>query len=351
MKRIIFITVLLLVSLCSKADKHRKIEKSFSSANMKEVMIENSYGNIEVEQWDKDEIEIKVDIRVDARSEKKVNDLLDKIHISFIQKSNYLTVVTGFAENFSFKRFTNKIFSGGSLNIDYIVYLPKNIKLKLTNEKGNVSIGDFVGGLGVEIKNGDLELGKVLDDSSISVSFGKVNIDALGNSKCIFTNDKLVYIKKAEILNIDSKHSFLNIESVKNLVITASRGDCTVKNVEKLRGSSSFTEFKIGDIGDELVFDLWLGSMNIRNIHNMFSLVDLKSTRARLGLTFMSGAAYDISIRHNKNVQFDLPAGIDVKKRNAAESNIFITEGKYGDVNKFKSKVNINASNCKLFIQ
>lgn len=351
MKKIFVISILILASLSIFAEKHKKIEKSFSSENMKEVMVENSYGKIEIEQWDKNEIEIKVDIKADARNEQKVIDLLDKIHISFVQKSDYISVVTGFSENFSIKNFTNKIFSGGTLSIDYIIYMPKNMALKLTNERGDVIINDFVGQLGVDLKYGDLKIEKALSASNLSVTFGKVEIEELGDSKCIFTNSKLVKINKANLLNIDSRHSFINIESAKEIVISSSRGDCSIKYAEKLRGSSSMTEYLIGDIGDELVFELWLGSMNVRNIHKMFSLVDIKSTRAKLGLTFMQGAAYDINIRHNDGLKLDLPAGIDVKRRNAAENNLFITEGKFGGENQFKSKVAIIGTSGRLFIQ
>jgi hypothetical protein len=83
----------------------------------------------------------------------------------------------------------------------------------------------------------------------------------------------------------------------------------------------------------------------------MFSLVDVKTVRAKTGLTFMEGSAYDIQIRHHKNVKFDLPASLDLIKRKTAERRVFVSEGKYGGENKMNSKVNINASGCKFYIQ
>ena len=72
----------------------------------------------------------------------------------------------------------------------------------------------------------------------------------------------------------------------------------------------------------------------------VFSLVDVKTVRAKTGLTFMEGSSYDVKIRHHKNVSLDLPAGMNLTKTNTTENNVFVSEGKYGDNNKFNSKLN-----------
>lgn len=352
MKRILFIVFVLFTCLTVKADvKHKKVEKTFKAENIKELVVENRYGQIEIEQWDKDVIEIKVDIKVDAGSMEKVNSILNKIDISFVQKADYINVITGFSENFKISKFSNAFFSGGSTKIDYVIHMPKNIALKLANEQGNVFIGDFAGKLNVDVKDGDLKIGKALGQSSINVNSGSVNIEYLVESTCIFEDNKEINIAKADDINIDAKHSEINITEANKIVITSSKGNCNIGNVTSLRGSSSMTDYIVQDVSEELVFDLWFGSLNVRNIHNMFSLVDVKTERARTGLTFMQGAAYDIEIRYHKNVKLDLPAGIDVKRRNTAKKKVFISEGKYGGVNNFKSKVKINAYGCKFFIQ
>lgn len=352
MKKILFIVFVLFIGLSVKADvKHKKTEKIFKAKNMKELIVENSYGQVEVEQWDKDVIKIKVDIKVDAGSMEKVNSILNKINISFVQKADYLNVVTEFSENFKLSKFSNAFFSGGSTKIDYVIYMPKNIALKLANEQGNVFIGNFDGKLSVDVKDGDLKIGKVLGQSSINVNSGSVNIENLGKATCLFEDNKEVSIAKVDDININSKHSNINITEANKIVITSSKGNCNFGTVTNLRGSSSMTDYIVQDVSEELVFDLWFGSLNVRNIHNMFSLVDVKTVRARTGLTFMQGAAYDIAIRHHKNVKLDLPAGMDVKRRNTAKKKIFISEGKYGGINNFKSKVKINASGCKFYIQ
>lgn len=352
MRKLLFITVILFACLSSKADvQHKTIEKKFKLGTMKELVVQNRNGQVQVEQWDKDEIEIKVDIKVDAGDIDKLKAILDKIDVSFVQKADYLTVLTDFADNFKISNFTNKLFFGGSVQVDYVIYIPNNMSFKLINENGNVFIGDFVGDLSIDIKEGDLKLGNALGSSSISVNSGRVDISKLGITKCVFENNKEVNIKNVEKINIDAKHSKINILEAKTLVISSSRSEFNLGLIASLRGSSSMTDFVIQDIGEELVFDLWFGSINVRNIHNMFSLVDIKTERAKTGLTFMQGSAYDIQIRHHKNVDLDLPSDLNLKKLNTADSKVFISEAKYGGENKFNSKVNINAVGCKLFIQ
>lgn len=337
--------------LTVKAEKKEKtIDKSFASAKLEQVFIENRYGNIEVNQWDRSDVKLHISVSVKTKKPDVSEEMLNQIDIEFIEKEAYLSISTRFDENFNFKRLTNKIFSGCEVKIDYTVTIPKGMTLKMVNRNGNVYLGDYKGILSVDVKNGNVKIGTLNKESELNVEDGRLDVEKMQESKCILKSC-FTFIKECEFLNIDSRDSEIKIDKVNELSISSNSGEYRIGEVEVLRGSSSMTKFEVSDIGDELVFELWFGSMNVRNIHNMFSQVDLKTTRAKTGLTFMKNAAYDLEIRHTKNVKLDLPAGININKRNAAEKRTFISEAKVGGKNKFGSKVKIYATGCKLFVQ
>jgi hypothetical protein len=351
MKQFILLSLISIFCFSVKAEKKEKtFDKSFAAESIKQVFVENRYGKIEVEQWDKSQIQFNILVKVESKKAETSAEMLDQIDVEFVEKINYLSVSTQFDENFNFKKITNKLFSGGYVRIDYKVMVPKGMTLKMVNRDGNIYLGDYTGVLNIDIKNGDVKLESANKSCEINVEGGRFDAVSLEDAKCILKSCT-ADIKNCEFVNIDCKDSHLKIEKGNELNITSTRGECRLGQIEVLRGSSSLTKYEISDIGDELVFELWLGSMNVRNIHNMFSLVDLKTTRAKTGLTFMEGAAYDIEIRHTKSVKLDLPAGMNLTKRNAAEKRTYISEGKVGGKSKFGSKVKINTIACKLFIQ
>lgn len=351
MKQLFLLLLVGLFCFTVKAEKKEEIfNKVFSAENIKQVFVENRYGKVEVEQWDKNQVKLNILVKVESKKVETSAEILDQINIEFVEKDNYLSVSTQFDENFNFKKLANKLFSGGYVKVDYKVMLPKGMTLKLVNRNGNVYLGDYVGSLSVDVKKGDIKLGKINKSCELNIESGRLDVVRLEEAKCILKSC-VADIKDAEFLTIDSKDSDIKVEKVNELSITSNTGECRLGEVEVLRGSSSLTKYEISDIGDELVFELWFGSMNVRNIHNMFSIVDIKTTRAKTGLTFMEGASYDLEIRHTKNVKLDLPAGIKLNKRNAAEKRTYISEGKVGGKNKLGSSVKINATGCKLFIQ
>lgn len=351
MKSLFLLLLISFISVSLKAEKsERTIKKSFVATNVEKVFIENRYGKVDIKQSDISEVKFNILISINSEKPGVADDLLSQIDVEFVEKSSYLTVNTSFADNFSFRKLLNKMFSGGKVKIDYNVEIPKGKTLSIVNRNGDVFAGDYLGKLNVDVKRGDVKFGNISKACELNIEGGRLDVERVSEGKFLLKASKM-FLDEGEFISIDSKDSEIKIEKANELNITSKSGKCFIGEVEVLRGSSNLTKFEVNDIGDELVFELWFGSMNIRNIHNMFSLVDVKTTRARMGLTFMKGASYDLEIRHSKNVKLDLPDGLDINKRNAAEKRTFISEAKVGGKNKFGSKVKINATGCKLFIQ
>ncbi len=158
--------------------------------------------------------------------------------------------------------------------------LPRGVTLKIVNRDGNVYLGDYLGVINIDVKNGDVKLGTLKKSCEINVEGGRLDVEKFEEAKCILKSCA-TEIKNAEFLSVNCKDSEVKIENTNELNITSSRGICRLGQVEVLRGSSSLTKYEVSDIGDELVFELWFGSINVRNIHKMFSLVDLKNNKGK----------------------------------------------------------------------
>lgn len=352
MKRILLLVITTVLCIAVNAEnKKKEIQKIFNSKDADKVFVQNKYGKIEVEQWNEDKVQFDIIIKADSRKSEAVDEMLSQIDVEFVRKATYISAETVFDDDFSVKNIANKLFAGGGVSVDYKIRIPKGMTLKAVNQDGNVYLGNYAGSFILDVRKGDIKIGVAeKKNCEINLDNGRLDIRKVREGK-FFLKSVTANINEADFITVDAKDCELKIDNVNELNLTTSRGECRIGQVEVLRGSSSFTKYEISDVGEELVYELVFGSMNVRNINKLFTQVDINSSRARMGLTFMEGAAYDLVIRHNKSVKMDIPAGVILKKREAAERRTYISEGRVGEKNEYGSKVKINAVGGKFFIQ
>lgn len=105
----------------SAQDRSKKINKSYQLKKDTEVRISNQFGLVNIETRENSTFEIEVDISVQAKSEKQVENLLNSIDIEFGDNISrgYLEIETHIDDN------NNK----GSFSIAYNVIMPVDNQL------------------------------------------------------------------------------------------------------------------------------------------------------------------------------------------------------------------------------
>ena len=61
----------------------RNITKNFSLTPNGEIIIDNAYGNVKLNSWDKDEVLIEVTIKVKSKNQERAEEALEDINVSF----------------------------------------------------------------------------------------------------------------------------------------------------------------------------------------------------------------------------------------------------------------------------
>lgn len=182
----IFSLFFLLLAVCSStraennewdAEKRKSISRSYPLTNHSRVSIKNSFGNVTVSSWNKNEVKVDVTITVKASSDEIAANILDAISI---EESG--------GSNISFETKIRSKSNGGrgkssSMQIDYTVYLPAATNLKVTNSFGNTHIPDRTGSTELSQSYGNLTTGNLANIDRLSVEFGKLIAKELENTK------------------------------------------------------------------------------------------------------------------------------------------------------------------------
>lgn len=348
MKAILIILGIMVISLNLQAVTSKKeYQKSFDKGDIKEVVISNQYGQIEVEQKEADQITVSASIAVTAKSGSKADELMEYIDVKDVVNGVFLNLETTIGKDMTFKQ----LLSGVEIAINYKVIIPKGIKLRLINKEGNVFVDNFSGDLIVDIKSGNFQGG--------SLKEGELQVNQSDGSLRITDVDKLngqfkgcdIKIDNANEIKISPDNCTGALESVTRLNISSRGGEWKLGQIESMNGNAGSTKFEIQDIGDELKMDMKYGEINVRNIHFNFSTVEVKGSYTKVGLTFMDGAGYNLELRYNKALKrMDLPRSLKLTEQPTSEKNVIVKTGFVGD-KKYNGKVLVDIRSGNLYIQ
>lgn len=270
-------------------EREKVIVKNYSASGNEKLGIENQYGQIVVNTWDKNEITVEITVKSNAKTEAKSQEMIDGISISDTKAGNsiYLKTLT-----------KHSVISSGkqSLSIDYKVNIPASTQLNLLNKFGNVILPSLKSAIQVTVNYGNLRAGKLTgEDKRLLVTFGSADIDELDN---VFLESKysklnIDKIGKAEIQNSFGKTIIMEAN---NLRINQRYGDLDLRKVNTLNGQVEFSNVDIDVIGKSAELSLkYSGNADLGLIGSSVELIKVNASFSTVYLKFDESTSLDFS--------------------------------------------------------
>lgn len=322
--------VLCMLSLQSFAsdnmyDKEKKIVKNYSVSANDKLSIENEFGNVNINTWDKNEVNVEITVKSSAKSDAKAQEIIETVNISDTKTAGaiYLKTILKSGSYRSGKQ---------SLNIDYKVFMPANIQLSVVNKFGNVSLPNLSTNLQIKVSYGNIKAAKLLGyaDKRIEVSFGSASIDELDNAEVISKYSKLNIdiIGKAEIENAFGKTKIIEAG---NLRITQKYGDFELRKVGALQGTVEFSNIDLDYITKSA--DLHLKYASNADLGIISSSVDLLKINAGFSTVYIK---FDESA--NQDFEAHLKFG-DIKINNQYMRDYVKNTNEHSNASDYKGKI------------
>ena len=190
------------LSLAANGDeevrKKRTISKSYNVSADDKLEIENSFGNVVVNTWDKSEITVDIEIGARASTEQRAQDIMDELDVKEAHDGNIIVFKTKVGEihNGGDSKHRSDNDENRSFYIDYVIHMPAANRLQLENSFGKTTVPDYKGEVNLTSKFGSLTAGILNNVDAIDVEFGKAEITELRNGKASFKFDKIVHVGK-----------------------------------------------------------------------------------------------------------------------------------------------------------
>lgn len=279
------------ITVFSQSDFKKEFNKKYSANQSTTLQLVNKYGEMHIENWSENAIEIKVTITVRTSNESKANRTFEKIDINFSENGNTVSAITDLNDGIN-----NTDFS-----IDYNVKIPKYINVDLSNKYGNLFLDQLEGHANIEVKYGNFTINKLTRGNEkptnyigVGYSSGYCNIGECNWLKLESAYSK-VGIESATALIIGSKYSSLKIKKSKSIV-TESKYDHPFKVgiVKNFVCTGAYSNFEISKLYNILEADVKYSDFEVAEVDKDFESVKLKLRYGKASIQIPQIPGYEL---------------------------------------------------------
>jgi hypothetical protein len=337
-------------------NQSREITKRYRILPDTRVEITNKYGNILINNWDKDSVVFNIKINVEEKKSSKLEKTMDGIDFDFTNSPHFLvarTIVNKTSSAFGKEllKFKESLLQDeGNVEIDYTVWLPESCGLSLEDKFGNIFINSISGNCDITLSNGNLKAYEFRGKTTLNLNFADAVITKMdtGNLNISYSD---LDIKSANKLVIDSKQSNYDLAEATELHIQ-SRGDkFRIRKADLVDAQGSFTNFRISALTDRINLRCDYGDLDINSINPEFSQVFVESKSTDINLYFKRESNFNFDITKTKtNTDFCKEAVVRETKVLDEKTQKTRLTGEFGKKHADADKLFINATSGSINI-
>ena len=339
-------------------ERSRHESRTFRAYERTTLEVYNKYGNIHLFTWDKDSVKIEIDLAVKASKESKVDKMFEYIDFEFSESKYYIIARTTFRQNqgsfwTELSDLANTMFSGSNkAQVDYNVYLPKWMGVRLENKFGNIYCADHQGKFEVILSNGDFKANNLTGPVELDLSFGNAGINKLENAKIKGSYLELDLAMGVELF-LESKSSTYAIAKVGVLKLDSRRDKIFVDEVISITGQTDFSYLTVKGFSKLIRLTSDYGELKIKGIDPGFTGIDVASKYTDVLLQFGPGVHCAVDLEHSESTGIYFPdsfSGLVVEKAED-KGEMSKTHGYIGNKEQATAKVKIAIQSGKVSLQ
>lgn len=304
----------------------KNIHKSFKINGKTDLEIENKYGDIIIETWEKDSIKFDITIKIISDSYESNHDFTDLIDVDFYEAEGEISATT------EWNQYNSKIKSSAieiatifgrerKIVIDYHVFTPINVDLEIDNKFGDVVIGDFEGDIKLDVSYGDIKLHKTDKIEELTLNYGKLRLRSFDKAD-ITLKSADADLGKGKKLTIHSTTSKIEIDKVRDFKAYSRNDKFEIEEAEMVDIYSGWSDFEFQEVKGQVNAEIKFGELVIEKIYNSFQNLTINGSFADIELNFENKVAfnYDISLYNGK--RFSIPSnGNTITRSNSYDNN------------------------------
>lgn len=328
MKRIISLFLLITTFILSAQALVETKTYSKSSDKARRVKVENRYGSVRVEHWNKNSAQISVVISVTTDSESRAKEILSHINIDQKEEGDLLSSITT----------TNNMNTRGNEKVDikYIVTLPANYPIHVGQKYGSITMpstqtdADAV----IDIKYGSINGGSFSQGLTLIGGYSNITLDYVNLAKMEIKYCKPVKISSAKEVSLDAKYSDFKFQQIDGLEGELSYSGVEASSIKRLKMNVRYSGFNLNEVLESVKLpDMSYSNVNIEKLSPNFSIISVTNIRYSNAKIKMDGKG-PLRIENNADKYSSVKLSNAIKSSITSNSNAPTIEfsGKYSSL-------------------
>ncbi len=290
MNQILKYKLLLLLLIIAHAgwaiDLSRTIKKNYSVSDQTSFSINNSFGKVHINNWEKSEIQVEVEIIGKSSSENRAQSILDRIEIDIRESSSEI----------SFRTELNNLKTRGNdgFEVHYTVSMPASNPINVRNSFGDVYLDDRNGAAELDVSYGAIKAKDFNEESSLKLAFGK---GYLGHFERGRVNVKYsdLEIRSSKMMDMDQQFSNVELNEVGELDLDSKYGSVELGVVGEVDVDVDFSGFSIEELQRSIDMESgYVSDFEIELLRKDFEYVDIEGKYGSYEIRLEEGLSADL---------------------------------------------------------
>ncbi|HEV7349353.1 hypothetical protein [Telluribacter sp.] len=315
-------------------EKRKTIVKVFDVSTKEQLMVDNQFGQVKVNLWDKKDIRVDVVITANAPTDQRAQEYLSSVTIDEKREGHQIILRTAInREHFATNNWNAWKSTGRSsvtdknyIQIDYTINMPKSNALVVRNKFGDTSIPVFHAQLSVDSQHGNFYATALENaQNAIQVAFGNAEIGTMKGGK------------------LEVRFGDLLLDRATTLVLINKSGKLNIGEVDRLNADIDYSGASIGTLNESCKVRLsYSGNFRISQLPQTVENVDIQAAYSSVTLPAESNN-FDVTVTHGS---FSYPSNVKVlftnqpgQEQKATRTSTRSYEGKVGSGSGTRIKV------------
>lgn len=327
--------------------KTRTVNEVYQVNSEQLISLDNRFGELKVTSWDKPEVSVNITITVKNNSEKRAQQLFDKIKIDIVENDKTLDIETLIGKDNKNIKINAK--GSNTLSIDYDIKVPSTNRLRVSNSFGPLIINKMIADVKARVNFGSATIGELNgQNNDLRFNFSDpVIISFINRGKIRLEHSKLELIRSND-LALTSDMSSSKIDRLKKGVINLKFGSSEINETAELVLNSQMSSVKIKKLHTKARMDMKYGSLAIAEVSKAIEKIDIDSEFSPISIHLKKGGSYEIDADVSMG-NLDLPFNSgDIKKSDINKSSY---NGNIGKTNEKQGIVRVQSSFGKVSIK
>ena len=268
-------------------EKTKKYNKSWDANQIETVDISNKFGEVKFKNEGGSQITVDVLITVEASSDSKANDLLDMIKVDFSTSGKTAKAETSMENNFKSQR---------KFSIDYVVNVPSDKHLMVSNKYGNVVVNQLTGNGDFKIQYGNITAVSLKGANTVlDLAYGNGNIEESGNMDADISYSNIT-VGESGNLKLNSKYSTVELDNAKDVQTDSKYDKFNFGQIVSLTAETKYTQMRISKLFKSLQIGSGYGGIKVENVAPDFESISITNSYGQI-LLGLNGASYTLDAK------------------------------------------------------